>query len=91
MQASADALTPIHQLLARIRHDPVFGAGYYGIGYQDRFEKGLVCVASRRITWPEGQRRTLLLTEATGEKRRIPFHRIREVNRNGQRFRQRPA
>ena len=31
-------MQPIHQLLARIKHDPNYGAGEFELGYADRFD-----------------------------------------------------
>jgi hypothetical protein len=42
------------------------------------------------VTFPEGQRRVFELTDESGQVRRIPFHRVREVYRNGRRFWRRP-
>jgi len=41
-------MTPIHELLARIRHDPEFGRGQFEIGYFDRRE-GVVHRVSMRV------------------------------------------
>jgi uncharacterized protein (UPF0248 family) len=48
-------------------------------------------VALQEITSPEGVRRMLELVDETGLARRIPFHRIREVHRDGELIWHRPA
>jgi uncharacterized protein (UPF0248 family) len=84
-------MQPIYELLARIRHDPDFGQARFQIGYLDRVEGTICRVALREITFPEGERRMLELVNETGLARRIPFHRIREVCRDGELIWHRPA
>ena len=85
------AMTPIHELLARIRYDEEFGRGQFEIGYFDRREGNIQRVALREIIFPEGERRVFELADESGQMRRIPFHRVREVYRDGQRIWQRPG
>ncbi len=89
--ASWGSVTPIHELLARIRHDAEFGNGQFEIGYWDRFDGTIHRVAFRDISFPENRRRTFELIDETGQSRRIPLHRVREIHRNGQRIWQRPV
>jgi uncharacterized protein (UPF0248 family) len=76
-------MTPIHQLLARIRHDPQFGQGEFELGYLDRFDAEVHRIALGIVNFPEGEKRVFEFEDAAGQKRRIPFHRIREVYRDG--------
>jgi len=75
-------MTPIHELLARIRHDPQFGQGVFELGYLDRFDAKVQRVALGIINFPEGGNRVFEFADADGQRRRIPFHRVREVYRN---------
>jgi uncharacterized protein (UPF0248 family) len=88
-------VTPIHELLARIRYDREYGKGRFEIGYFDRQEGKVQRVAFRLITFPESDRRVLELADEFGRTCRIPFHRVREVWRGGviiwQRASARPA
>jgi uncharacterized protein (UPF0248 family) len=84
-------MTPIHELLSRIRHDPEFGRGQFEIGYFDRREGTVHRVALKEIVFPTGERRVFELVDETGQLRRIPFHRVREVHRDGRIIWQRPA
>jgi uncharacterized protein (UPF0248 family) len=84
-------MQPIHELLARIRHDKAFGTGQFEIGYFDRREGTILRVALKEVTFPKGERRVLELLDETGQARRIPFHRVREVYRDGQRIWHRPG
>jgi uncharacterized protein (UPF0248 family) len=83
-------MTPIHELLARIRHDPGFGRGQFEIGYFDRQEGVVHRVSMREITFPAGERRVFEVIDEDGQARRIPFHRVREVYRDGRRIWARP-
>jgi len=84
-------MMPIHELLNRIRYDRVFGQGRFEIGYFDRLEGAIYRVALHSIRFPEGERRVFELCDAQGQVRRIPFHRVREVWRDGRRIWQRLA
>ncbi|MCL4180218.1 MAG: DUF504 domain-containing protein [Verrucomicrobia bacterium] len=79
-------MQPIHELLARIRHDRQFGTGQFEIGFLDRVEGTIRRVAFREIAFPEGERRVFEVLDESGQARRIPFHRVREVYRDGQRI-----
>jgi hypothetical protein len=48
-------------------------------------------VALQGITFPKSERRVLELLDEGGVVRRIPFHRIREVYRDGELIWHRPA
>jgi uncharacterized protein (UPF0248 family) len=79
-------MTPIHELLARARHDKAFGRGESEIGYFDRREGTVQRVAQQKIVFPEGERCVFEVLDHTGQLRRIPFHRVRAVYRDGQRI-----
>ncbi|MBP7828047.1 MAG: DUF504 domain-containing protein [Verrucomicrobia bacterium] len=83
-------MQPIHELLARIRHDPEFGKGEFEIGYLDRFDGTTHRVAFREISFPADQRRVFEVLDDSGQARRIPFHRVREVYRDGRLIWRRP-
>jgi uncharacterized protein (UPF0248 family) len=70
-------MTPIHKL-SRIRWDKEFGSGKSEIGYLGH--------AGRldEVTFPQGERRAFELVDETGQARRIPFHRVMAVWRNGE-------
>lgn len=77
-------MIPIHQLLNRIRWDKEFARGRFEIGYWDRVTGQVQQVALKEISFPEGEHRSFELADESGEPRRIPFHRVREVYKNGQ-------
>jgi uncharacterized protein (UPF0248 family) len=84
-------MTPIHERMARIRQDREFGRGQFEIGYFDRREGTVQRVALKGISFPQGERRVFEVVDESGQARRIPFHRVREVHRDGQRIWQRPG
>ena len=75
-------MIPIHQLLARIHWDPAFGRGDFELAYLDRRKVGLVRVPLERVV-----SRTAFGFEAEqedGTVQSIPYHRVREVRRDGE-------
>ena len=82
-------MIPIQDLLHRIRWDPTFGAARYTIGYYDRPTHRIVTVPLECIDLPSGHRFSFAATLADGTVHEVPFHRVREVHRDGQRIWQR--
>lgn len=82
-------MQPIHELLSRIRWDPEFARGRFQVGYHDRVADQIVLVPFHEIRFPEGEAAFELLDDE-GESQRIPFHRVREVHKDGQVIWQRP-
>lgn len=83
-------MMPIQQLLHRIRWDRAFGRGRFEIGYFDRAARGIRRVALRELVFPKDQRHAFEVMDESGQWCRIPFHRIRQVWRDGQLIWQRP-
>jgi len=84
-------MIPIHELLARIRWDPEFGHGRFEIAYLDRRRGGLVRLPLDRIEAPPGERFSFEAREEDGTVHTIPYHRVREVLRDGELIWRRPA
>ncbi len=84
-------MTPIHELLSRIRWDKEFGQGEFEIGYYDRLEDVVQRVALKEVAFPEDDRHTFQIVDESGLARRIPFHRVREVVKDGHVIWRRPA
>ncbi len=76
-------MTTIHELLNRIRWDKEFGQGRFEVGYYDRQEDTVQWVAFQEIVFPGGERRAFELVDESGQTRRIPFHRVRKVVKDG--------
>ncbi|BAL25016.1 DUF504 domain-containing protein [Azoarcus sp. KH32C] len=84
-------MTPIHELLSRIRWDPGFGRGKIVIGYYDRVADRIIRVPLNQVSFEPGDRFSCLIADEEGFAHRVPLHRIREVSRNGRLIWQRPA
>ena len=84
-------MIPIHKLLDRIRWDKEFGRGFIEIGYFDRREGTIHRVALKEVLFPAGERRIFELVDEAGQVRQIPFHRIRELYRDGRIIWKRPG
>lgn len=76
-------MMPIQDLLNRIRWDEQFGRAKFVIGYYDRVADGIVRVPFERIHFEKGEHFGFDALEADGSVHSIPFHRVREVWRNG--------
>ena len=77
-------MIPIHELLARIRWDPEFGRARFVIAYLDHKRDALVRVPFERIRLPEDHRFAFEAQEDDGTRHRVPYHRVREVWRDGE-------
>ena len=84
-------MTPIHELLNRIHWDKEFGRGRFEIGYYDRCEGLVHRIALQEITFSENDCHTFAVVDDSGQTRRIPLHRIREVVKDTHVIWQRPA
>ena len=80
----AHAMKPIHELLARIRWDPEFGAGQFVIGYFDRVIRAEVQVPLEHIRFEPGEGFAFEATAEDGSTHTVPYHRVRDVWRNGE-------
>ena len=77
---------PIQELLNRIRWDPGFGVGGFTIGYYDRINHRVARVPLKNIDIEPGNHFSFIATEADGTVHQVPYHRVREVHRNGERI-----
>jgi uncharacterized protein (UPF0248 family) len=77
---------PIRQLLNRIRWDPEFARGNFELGYFDRLAGRVMLVPFREIDFPQDEPRLFRLIDARGQVHRVPFHRVREVYKDGRRI-----
>jgi uncharacterized protein (UPF0248 family) len=83
-------MEPIQDLINRIRWDREFGAAEFELGYYDRVDQTIHRIPFQQVHVPEHQKERFELWDADGTIRRIPWHRVKEVYRNGQRIWQRP-
>ena len=76
-------MMPIQELLNRIRWDRAFAKVEFIIGYYDRIEARIIKVPLRMISFDEDDRFTFQVTDDDGELHNVPFHRVRDVYRDG--------
>lgn len=76
-------MIPIHKLLHRIQWDPDFGKADFMIGYYDRLDDRIIRVPFQRIHLARGEHFSFDLIADDGVVHMVPFHRVREVWRNG--------
>jgi uncharacterized protein (UPF0248 family) len=76
-------MIPVRELLDRIRWDREFGKGRIEIGYCDHGAGAVVRVPLEALRFEEGNRFSFQLEAGGGKVLSIPFHRIREVLRDG--------
>ncbi len=83
-------MMPVQQLLNKIRWDKEFSSGSFEIGYLDHVEQRTIRIPFRKIRFEEGNSFSFELEDEMGETLQIPFHRIREIYRDGALIWQRP-
>lgn len=76
-------MTPLHELLSRIRWDAGFGAADFVLGYYDRVAGRIVRVDLRALSVDADNHAMLDLVDEDGKVCSMPMHRVREVFRNG--------
>lgn len=76
-------MQPIHELLARIRWDADFAGSRFVIGYWDRVARSVRQADLREIAWDADNPAFFNLVDDEGVGHSIPFHRVREVWRDG--------
>jgi len=76
-------LIPIVALVDRIRWDRDYGDAEFQLGYWDRVMRRIVRVPMRRVHVEPGERFSFEAVEDDGSVHNVPFHRAREVWRNG--------
>jgi uncharacterized protein (UPF0248 family) len=76
-------MTPIRDLLNRIRWDPEFSKSEFAVGYYDRVAKSIVKLPFRRIHFAVGEHFSFDAVEDDGSVHSVPLHRVREVWRDG--------
>ena len=76
-------MIPIHALLSRIRWDAAFARSRFVIGYWDRVVGKVLLADLREITWDADNPAFFDLMDEEGVAHSIPFHRVREVWRDG--------
>lgn len=77
-------MVTIQSLLHRIRWDEAFGRAEFTLGYHDRTRHAIVTLPLARIVVEPGNHFSFTAIEDDGSVHEVPFHRVREVHRNGE-------
>lgn len=77
-------MLPLHELLSRIRWDAEFARGEFRIGYFDRILGRLVYLPLAEIHPEQDSHFNFEITDEDGVRHSIPYHRIKEVWKNGE-------
>lgn len=75
-------MIPLHELLSRIDWDPQFGRGDFSIGYLDHLHDGLVFISLRAMRREDGHF-SFEVTDEEGIVHSVPYHRVKEVWKDG--------
>ena len=84
-------MTPIHELLSRIRWDPEFGKAEFALGYWDRVAGRIVVVPLRKVGIDPHDHFAFDVVDADGVVHHVPYHRVRQVFRDGKPIWERPG
>lgn len=76
-------MIPLHELLNRIQWDAEFGRGEFTVGYYDRVRRKLVYVPLREVRRKTASDFWLEMTDELGVVRNVPYHRVKEVWKDG--------
>ena len=77
-------MQPVHELLNRIRWDPKYGRSEFEIGYLDRVAGTLIRVPFTRLIFPKDEHFSFSIIDSEGELHNVPFHRVKQVYRDGE-------
>lgn len=76
-------MIPLHELLSRIYWDPEFGRGEFRIGYVDHKCDKLVYVPLPEMRREEDSHFSFEVTNEDGVVHSVPYHRVKEVWKDG--------
>jgi uncharacterized protein (UPF0248 family) len=76
-------MIPIQELLNRIRWDESFGKGDFEIGYYDRVDEAINRIPLGDIHITPGDHFFFSAVGPDGAIHEIPFHRVKQVYKNG--------
>lgn len=76
-------MIPVQELLSRIRWDREFGEGRFEIGYFDHVQQEIIRVPFEEISFGKRSDFSFRVQREDGELLTIPFHRVREVYKEG--------
>jgi len=77
-------MIPLHELLSRIHWDPEFGRGEFTLGYLDHLRNELVYVSLGAVQRDPDSHFCFDVTDEQGVVRSVPYHRVKEVWKDGE-------
>ncbi len=76
-------MIPLHELLSRIRWDPEFGRGEFVLGYLDKLRHEMVHVPLQAVSQDAHSPASFEVTDEEGAVHSVPYHRVKEVWKDG--------
>lgn len=76
-------MIPLHELLSRIHWDPNFGRGEFKVGYLDHVRHELVYVPLQDMRPDTNSHFCFEVTDEEGFVHSVPYHRVKEVWKDG--------
>jgi uncharacterized protein (UPF0248 family) len=77
-------MKPIHEIFSRIRWDAEYGRADFVVGYYDRLAQRIIRVPFRELLFDPGDHFSFQLLDEEGALHTIPYHRVKELFRNGE-------
>lgn len=77
-------MIPIHEFLNRIRWDKKFAQGQFEVGYYDRSEDKIIRIPFEDILFDPKDHFTITIIDSKCETHMVPYHRIKEIYKNGE-------
>ena len=76
-------MMPVQDMLHRMQWDSAFGKSEFVVGYLDKVAGRVVRVPFGRVSFTRGDRFAFDVVEDDGSVHMVPFHRVREIWRDG--------
>ena len=77
-------MIPIQKLLSQMRWDGAFSQAEFIIGYYDRIEKRMIKVRFEEIIFAPDDHFAFQLVDDEGYLHNVPYHRVKQVLRDGE-------
>ena len=76
-------MVPLHELQRRIHWDPEFGRGEFKLGYYDRVSGELEYVPLSEVRQEADSHFSFEVTDEEGVVQSMPYHRVKDVWKDG--------
>lgn len=77
-------MIPVQDILNRIKWDKRYGKGRFDIGYYDRILDKIIIVPFKEIHFVQENHFLFEIEDNEATIHTIPYHRVREIYKNGQ-------